>query len=339
VIEVFDHCGVLIYTTTVGPFSEDTVLDPFNLTISSLQAIVSGTVTACEGEPSAATYAVIVQDDFTNVIPLEADNTFATNIFYCEEGDEITVGAVDPINQLASANSVFTVEGNVNVGNLELCEESISQHLYAEYGDQVFNYNETASTLDSLIYSTQTLIQNGAPDIVIYAGITLDWDTGSVVEFTLEYQEGNPLKNASLTIPTSGFKAEGEVNIQKVAQGGQEYITATGTLTNVTVTDENAGLAKYKKMSYTKEIFSLDNVLEKSVEPLVLSNFDAEELMKSIYALPLKYKQVIGLYAIEGYSHKEIAEMLNIKPSTSRSTYSRAKVLLQKSIKPNKMVV
>lgn len=101
----------------------------------------------------------------------------------------------------------------------------------------------------------------------------------------------------------------------------------------------NAGLAKYKKMSYTKEIFSLDNVLEKSVEPLVLSNFDAEELMKSIYALPLKYKQVIGLYAIEGYSHKEIAEMLNIKPSTSRSTYSRAKVLLQKSIKPNKMVV
>ena len=238
VIEVFDHCGVLIYTTTVGPFSEDTVLDPFNLTISSLQAIVSGTVTACEGEPSAATYAVIVQDDFTNVIPLEADNTFATNIFYCEEGDEITVGAVDPINQLASANSVFTVEGNVNVGNLELCEESISQHLYAEYGDQVFNYNETASTLDSLIYSTQTLIQNGAPDIVIYAGITLDWDTGSVVEFTLEYQEGNPLKNASLTIPTSGFKAEGEVNIQKVAQGGQEYITATGTLTNVTVTDE-----------------------------------------------------------------------------------------------------
>ena len=101
----------------------------------------------------------------------------------------------------------------------------------------------------------------------------------------------------------------------------------------------NAGLAKYKKMSYTKENFSLDNVLEKSVEPLALANFDADELMKAIYNLPLKYKQVLGLFAIEGYSHKEIAEMLNIQTSTSRSTYSRAKVMLQNSIKPIKMVV
>ncbi len=101
----------------------------------------------------------------------------------------------------------------------------------------------------------------------------------------------------------------------------------------------NAGLAKYKKMSYTKEAYSLDHVLEKSVEPLVLANFDAEELMDAIYNLPLKYKQVLGLYAIEGYSHKEIADILNIETSTSRSTYSRAKVMLQKSIQPNKMVV
>lgn len=101
----------------------------------------------------------------------------------------------------------------------------------------------------------------------------------------------------------------------------------------------NAGLARYKKMSYTKENFSLDKVAEKSIEPVALTNFDAEELMKSIYRLPLKYKQVLGLYALEGYSHKEIAEKLNIQASTSRSIYSRAKVLLQKSIKPNRMVV
>lgn len=101
----------------------------------------------------------------------------------------------------------------------------------------------------------------------------------------------------------------------------------------------NAGLAKYKKMSYTREAYSLDNVLERSVEPLVLANFDAEELMNAIYQLPLKYRQVLGLYAIEGYSHKEIADILSIQTSTSRSTYSRAKVMLQKLIKPNKMVV
>ncbi len=101
----------------------------------------------------------------------------------------------------------------------------------------------------------------------------------------------------------------------------------------------NAGISKYKKMSYTKEAYVLDNVLERSIEPMALANFDAEELMNAIYNLPLKYKQVIGLYAIDGYSHNEIAEILNVQPSTSRSLYSRAKVLLQKSIQPNKMVV
>lgn len=101
----------------------------------------------------------------------------------------------------------------------------------------------------------------------------------------------------------------------------------------------NAGLAKYKRMYYSKESYSLDNVTEKSVEPLALSNFDTKDLMNAIYQLPLKYRRVLGLYAIEGYSHKEIASMLSIEPSTSRSTYSRAKAMLQKSIKPNKMVV
>lgn len=101
----------------------------------------------------------------------------------------------------------------------------------------------------------------------------------------------------------------------------------------------NAGLAKYKRMYYVKESFSLDTVSEKSVDPLVLANFNAQELMNAIYKLPLKYKRVLGLYAIEGYSHKEISVMLDIKTSTSRSIYSRAKGMLQNAIKPNRMVV
>ena len=92
----------------------------------------------------------------------------------------------------------------------------------------------------------------------------------------------------------------------------------------------NAGLAKYKKMSYTKEAYSLDGVLEKSVEPIVLANFETEELMKAIFRLPLKYKQVLGLYAIDGYSHKEIAEKLGISIGTSKSNLAKAKMRLRK---------
>jgi DNA-directed RNA polymerase specialized sigma24 family protein len=45
--------------------------------------------------------------------------------------------------------------------------------------------------------------------------------------------------------------------------------------------------------------------------------------------LPLGYRTVLNLYAIEGYSHKEIAEMLDIEESTSRSQYTRAKQMLE----------
>jgi RNA polymerase sigma-70 factor (ECF subfamily) len=46
--------------------------------------------------------------------------------------------------------------------------------------------------------------------------------------------------------------------------------------------------------------------------------------------LPLGYRTVLNLYAIEGYSHNEIATMLEIQESTSRSQYARAKILLEK---------
>ena len=45
--------------------------------------------------------------------------------------------------------------------------------------------------------------------------------------------------------------------------------------------------------------------------------------------MPIGYRTVLNLYAIEGYSHKEIAGMLDIEESTSRSQYTRAKQMLE----------
>ncbi len=65
----------------------------------------------------------------------------------------------------------------------------------------------------------------------------------------------------------------------------------------------------------------------------VLHKLAAEDLMQLINNLPTGFKTVFNLYAIEGYSHKEIAQMLGITESTSKSQYSRAKALLRKIIK------
>ncbi|NIJ51031.1 RNA polymerase sigma factor [Dyadobacter arcticus] len=61
-------------------------------------------------------------------------------------------------------------------------------------------------------------------------------------------------------------------------------------------------------------------------------NLDTEELLKLIETLPTGYRTVFNLYAIEGYAHIEIAEMLGISESTSKSQLHRARTLLQRMV-------
>lgn len=58
-----------------------------------------------------------------------------------------------------------------------------------------------------------------------------------------------------------------------------------------------------------------------------------KELMELIMTLPPGFRTVFNLYAVEGYSHKEIAEMLGITETTSRTQLSRARIWLQERIK------
>ena len=64
----------------------------------------------------------------------------------------------------------------------------------------------------------------------------------------------------------------------------------------------------------------------------ILDKISADDLMSCIAKLPDGYRTVFNLYAIEGYSHTEIAEMLEINESTSRSQFMRARKILQKVV-------
>jgi RNA polymerase sigma-70 factor (ECF subfamily) len=64
----------------------------------------------------------------------------------------------------------------------------------------------------------------------------------------------------------------------------------------------------------------------------VLGEFEMNDMLHCIEQLPLGYRTVFNLYVIEGYKHKEIAEMLNVDINTSKSQLSRAKVQLQKEL-------
>jgi RNA polymerase sigma factor (sigma-70 family) len=86
-------------------------------------------------------------------------------------------------------------------------------------------------------------------------------------------------------------------------------------------------LKKNKKFSDTIDLVNANNL--HTNENYVPSILQAKEVTECIRLLPIGYRTVLNLYAIEGYSHKEIGDMLEVGESTSRSQYTRAKAMLE----------
>lgn len=96
----------------------------------------------------------------------------------------------------------------------------------------------------------------------------------------------------------------------------------------------NCALEFLRKSDVLREATDWESITEPvPSETSVISELSASDLMKLIQELPTGFRMVFNLFAIEGYSHKEIGDMLNITESTSRSQYTRARQLLQKRVK------
>jgi RNA polymerase sigma-70 factor (ECF subfamily) len=87
-------------------------------------------------------------------------------------------------------------------------------------------------------------------------------------------------------------------------------------------------LRKHHKVAWDNDLEEVTDELKYS--DTQLHSYDSQVVMDCIQELPIGYRMVLNLYAVEGYSHKEIAEQLNIKEATSRSQYAKAKTYLQK---------
>lgn len=95
-------------------------------------------------------------------------------------------------------------------------------------------------------------------------------------------------------------------------------------------------LKKNKKFNESVDIIHANtlHVREESVPSIV----QAKQVVECIRLLPIGYRTVLNLYAIDGYSHKEIADMLDIEESTSRSQYTRAKQMLEDILVRKKII-
>jgi RNA polymerase sigma-70 factor (ECF subfamily) len=92
----------------------------------------------------------------------------------------------------------------------------------------------------------------------------------------------------------------------------------------------NTAIDHYRKMT-RRRTENLDTAYSvKSMDPDVVSSLSAKEIMESLQMLTPAYRSVFNLYVIEGYPHKEVAKILNITESTSRSNLVKARSKLQK---------
>ncbi len=95
-------------------------------------------------------------------------------------------------------------------------------------------------------------------------------------------------------------------------------------------------LKKNKKFSDSVDLFHASTLhLNENNIPSLLQ---AKQVVECIRLLPLGYRTVLNLYAIEGYSHREISSILDIEESTSRSQYTRAKSMLEDILLKNKIL-
>lgn len=94
----------------------------------------------------------------------------------------------------------------------------------------------------------------------------------------------------------------------------------------------NTALQKYREKSPLQLVSEAPD--EEIVEEIELEteNVNIDVLLELIQNLPDRYRLVFNLYVLDNYSHKEIAELLNISVGTSKSNLSRARQILKKEM-------
>ena len=94
----------------------------------------------------------------------------------------------------------------------------------------------------------------------------------------------------------------------------------------------NAALRQHRRNAPLVAVSDGDYPETLASEEFTFSNYAYAELLAVVQELAPRYRLVFNLYAIEGYTHKEIGEMLEISEGTSKSQYSRARVVLQNKL-------
>jgi RNA polymerase sigma factor (sigma-70 family) len=95
----------------------------------------------------------------------------------------------------------------------------------------------------------------------------------------------------------------------------------------------NTAIEQFRRVTTTQSVTETHENTFEDKEWNAFDNLAEKDIFKMIQDLSPGYKQVFNMYVVEGYSHKEIGDMLGISEGTSKSQLARAKMILQKMVK------
>lgn len=152
---------------------------------------------------------------------------------------------------------------------------------------------------------------------------------GKMMGVALRYMNGN---DEAQDVLQDGFiKIYSKLSDYK-SQGSIE-----GWIRRIIVNTALDQIRKNKKLKNNVDVDNVSYLLDDN--SFIIEELNAKDLLKIIHKLPDGYRLVFNLFAIEGYSHKEIANRLNITESTSKSQYSRSRKMLRSMLEKNEYIV
>lgn len=119
-MEIINSCGTVIHSEQIGPFSADTYVGTFAVTTTAEFSQVSGTVTNCDGAPTSG-YVITS----TGQLLSTGSNGVFNNLLATCGDSELSLTAVDLVNQVQSDAMVYTVEPVMNIGTIQACGNMI----------------------------------------------------------------------------------------------------------------------------------------------------------------------------------------------------------------------
>ncbi len=154
----------------------------------------------------------------------------------------------------------------------------------------------------------------------------------ALYEHYASYVYGICLRYAKNSQDAEDLMQDAFVKILKNIKRYKDYGSFTGWLTRIAV---NTAISFYRKKARHMTSPDSEAVDKEADQPFFVdSHVFAKDIVEAIKKLPDGYRLVFNLYAIEGYDHNEIGEMLGIAASSSRSQYFRARKMLQKALEP-----